>query len=487
MFALEAIRDWVDDPGAVTSWNPSPATLAMVREAPTSAVPASYQQAQHLRSYREHAARGTGMARLTIPAWNIAGRCDIRAMTYVINAYLRRHDTFRSWFECNDREHVLRRTISDPAGIKFIPTEYGEMTSAEWRNHVLATPSPLQWDCFRFGVIQRADHFTFYMAIDHLHVDATFLGPVFVELHVMYAALAGGAAPISLAEVGSYDDYCVRQRQYTSALTLESPEVRAWIQFAEQNNATLPQFPLPLGDPSVVGDLLTIQLMDEEQTNRFESACTGAGARFSGGVFACAALVEHELTGADTYCVITPTSTRSTPAERMTTGWFTGVVPVSVPVAPTSFADTVRAAQSSFDSGVDLAKVPFDRVLELAGSKLGLRTPQPGVPMISYLDATLPPLTPAVVSQWNGLNGRIYSDLGAAHQVGMWVNQFGKGTSITVAFPDNPIARVSIARYVDALKSAYVRVAEGRGVPARLTNVGASDVELFAELGLAAS
>ena len=49
---------------------------------------------------------------------------------------------------------------------------------------------------------------------------------LFVEIHMNYAALVGGGAPIQLPEAGSYDDYCVRQHEYTSALTLESPEVR---------------------------------------------------------------------------------------------------------------------------------------------------------------------------------------------------------------------------------------------------------------------
>lgn len=465
MFALEAIHDWVDAPGELISWNPSPATLTKVKDAPVSDVPASYQQAQHLRAYREHAARGTEMARLTIPAWNIPGRCDIRAMTYVINAYLRRHDTYRSWFEFAEGDRVVRRTIRNPKDIKFVAAEYGQKSSAQWREHILATPSPLQWDCFRFGVIQRADHFTFYMSIDHLHVDAMFMGLAFVEIHMMYAALVGGGAPIPLPEAGSYDDYCVRQRRFTSALTADSPQVRKWVRFAQHNDGTLPQFPLPLGDPSVPceGDLLTVQLMDEEQSNRFEGACTDAGARFIGGVFAAAALAEHQLTGSDTYCVITPTSTRSTHAELMTTGWFTGTVPITVPVTPTSFGDMARAAQASFDSGIDLAHVPFDRVLELAGRERGLREPEPGVPMISYLDATLAPLSPAVIAEWNALNGKIYSEMGAAHQVGMWINRFGNGTSITVAFPNNPIALESVTRYLDAMKSVFVRVSEGRG------------------------
>lgn len=465
MFALEAIHEWIDAPGELVSWNPSPATLTKAKDAPASDVPASYQQAQHLRAYREHAARGTEMARLTIPAWNIAGRCDIRAMTHVINAYLRRHDTYRSWFEFADGDRVVRRTLSNPRDIKFVPTQYGETTAAQWRERILATPSPLEWDCFRFGVIQRADHFTFYMSIDHLHVDAMFMGLAFVEIHMMYAALVGGGAPIPLPEAGSYEDYCVRQRKFTSALTSDSPQVRRWITFAERNNGSLPNFPLPLGDPTVPceGDLLTVQLMDERESDRFESACTDSGARFIGGVFAAAALAEQQLTGSEHYSVITPTSTRSTQAEMMTTGWFTGTVPISFPTDATSFAATASAAQASFDGGLDLAHVPFDRVLELAAAEAGLRKPEPGVPMISYLDATLAPLSPAVIAEWNGMKGKIYSELGAAHQIGMWINRFGNGTSVTVAFPNNPIARESVIRYLEAMKAVYARVAEGRG------------------------
>jgi mycolipenoyl-CoA---2-(long-chain-fatty acyl)-trehalose mycolipenoyltransferase / long-chain-acyl-CoA---trehalose acyltransferase len=480
VLALEAIHEWVDAPGELVSWNPSPATLAKAKGAPVADVPPSYQQAQHLRSYREHAARGTEMARLTIPAWNIAGRCDIRALTYVINAYLRRHDTYRSWFEFDEGDRVVRRTLQNPHDIKFVATKHGEKKSAEWREHILATPAPLQWDCFRFGLIQRADHFTFWMSVDHLHVDAMFMGLVFVEIHMMYAAVVGGRPPIRLPEAGSYDDYCVRQRKFTAALTLDSQQVQKWITFAEGNNGTLPQFPLPLGDPSVPceGDLLTVQLMDQDQSNRFESACMDAGARFIGGVFAAAALAEYELTGSETYHVITPTSTRSTQAEMMTTGWFTGTVPITVGVSSTSFGATARAAQASFDSGIDLAHVPFDRVLELAASDRGLRGPEPGVPMISYLDATLAPLSPAVVAEWNGMKGKIYSELGAAHQIGMWVNRFGNGTSVTVAFPNNPIARESVTRYIEAMKSVYVSVAEGRAEMAPVADLVDLDLKM---------
>jgi hypothetical protein len=279
-----------------------------------------------------------------------------------------------------------------------------------------------------------------------------------------YEVLAGGGAPIRLPEAGSYNDYCVRQHEFTAGLTLDSPDVRTWLDFLANNGGTLPTFPLPLGDPSepCTGDLLTVQLMDDHETDRFESACTSAGVRFIGGVFACAAIAHRELTGDDTYYVITPTTTRSTPAEFVTTGWFTGLVPLSVPVAGRSFAEVARAAQESFDSGLPVANVPIERVFELAESVPGIRPPGPGVPMLSYLDVGLPPLNPVIMSQWHRLDGHIYTDLGAANQVGMWVNRRAEGTIITAAYPDNPIARESVAEFVEQMKCIYLRVAEGR-------------------------
>jgi hypothetical protein len=215
--------------------------------------------------------------------------------------------------------------------------------------------------------------------------------------------------------------------------------------------------------------LLGVQLLDERQTNRFESACIAAGARFSGGVFACAALAEHELTGAETYYGITPTDTRSTPADFLTTGWYTGLVPITVPVAATSFGDTVRAAQASFDSGIALAKVPFERVMELAP---WLRQPRGSFPMLTfYLDVGLPPLSAFVNSQLDGLNARVYHDGRLNAQLDIRVNRLEKKTQLTLVFPKNPVARESVTRYIAAMKSVYARVADGRGAAAPLRDV----------------
>jgi mycolipenoyl-CoA---2-(long-chain-fatty acyl)-trehalose mycolipenoyltransferase / long-chain-acyl-CoA---trehalose acyltransferase len=237
MVALGTIHDWSPAPGAVVSRQASPSARAKARQAPISAVPAGYQQAQHLRGFCQHAVHGLDVAHLCIGAWDIVGVCDIPAMTCAINAHLRRRDTYHSWFEYKNAENVVWRTIRDSADVEFVPTENGEMTSADIRALILATPDPLQWDCFSLGRIQRADHFTFFMSVDHLRTDGMSAGVFFLEIHMMYAALLESGAPIPLPDPASYDNYSIGQ-QHTAALTPESPRIRSWIEFADSNDAT---------------------------------------------------------------------------------------------------------------------------------------------------------------------------------------------------------------------------------------------------------
>lgn len=338
---ISTISEWEPSAGALISWHASPASRAKALAAPVSAVPPSYIQTRHLRSFSQQAARGLEHSRLLIASCEVFGRCDVRAMTYVINAHLRRHDTYRSWFEYQDADHILRHTMAEAADIEFVATEHGEKNIAELRDHILATPDSLQWDCFSFGIIQGADRFTFYASVDHLHADGQFVGVGLMEFQSMYLALAMGEPPVGMSEGGSYDDYCVRQRRYTTALTLDSPKVRTWVDFAEANDGTFPKFPLPLGDPSVPcnGDLISATLLDKRQTEKFDAACTAADTRFIGGMFACIALALQEVIGAQTgaegdatgaaggtygtYAGLTPKDTR-TPEDLATQGWFTG-------------------------------------------------------------------------------------------------------------------------------------------------------------------
>ncbi|WP_231986374.1 acyltransferase [Mycobacterium sp. E2479] len=418
-------------------------------------------QDAHLRGFSRYAARGLDYARLVIGSGDEPGRCDVRAMSYVINSHLRRHKTYHSWFEYDDADSIVRHTIVDPADIEFVLTRQDSMTPPEWHQYVLSTPDPLQWDCFRFGIIQRNDHFTIFAIVDHLHCDPTIIAGLYTEIVMNYRLLVAGRALGQAPPPASHDDFCVREQQHVASLTLDSVEVRKWIEFAENNGGTLPDFPLPLGDLSQAagGDVLVDRLMDQGQTAEFESRCIAAGARVSGGLFACIALAQHELTGATTYYGLAPTDKRRSLAEFSTMGWFTGVVPFTVPVNPSSFEETARAAQTSFDSNMGLADVSFNEILKLAP---WLRAWGPNCTMVNYMDAGLPPFSATVTSHMKDANVSIYCDpRDPAHLYFSVIRLFDE-VSMWVNLPKNAIAKDSVIRYVSAMKSVLKRVADGR-------------------------
>jgi len=455
------VYDWTPEAGRIVSWQASPASLAKARQAPVSEVPLSAMQDAHLRGFSRYAERGLDYARLVIGSGDEPGRCDVRAMSYVINSHLRRHKTYHSWFEYGDAESIVRHTIVDPTDIEFVPIRQDNMTPREWHQFVLSTPEPLQWDCFRFGIIQRDDHFTIFAIVDHLHCDPTIIAGLYTEIVMNYRLLVAGRALVQAPPPASHDDFCIREQQHVASLTLDSAEVRKWIEFAERNGGTLPDFPLPLGDLSQAtgGDVVVDRLMDQQQTAEFESRCIAAGARVSGGLFACLALAQHELTGATTYYGLAPTDKRRSLAEFSTMGWFTGVVPFTVPVNPTSFEETARAAQASFDANMDLANVSFNEILKLAP---WLKAWGPNCTMVNYMDAGLPPFSATVTSHMKDANVSIYCDpRDPAHLYFSVIRLFDE-VSMWVNLPKNAIAKDSVLRYVATMKSVLKRAADGR-------------------------
>lgn len=458
--ALGTLSDWEPEPGPTVVWQPSAAALAVAQRAPINAVPASYMQEQHIRGYIDQTAVGLDYSRLMVLSCDMAGRCDRRAIDYIINAHVRRHETYRSWFEHADDGRLIRHVIDDPADIQLVAVDHGDLTLPQVRELLTQTPDPLQWDCFRFGIIQGKSHFTFFASIDHVHVDAAVAGVTLMELYFMYNALVAGGAPLELPAAGNYSEFCVRQHQFTSALTLESPEIAAWRDFAESNENSLPGFPLPLGDPAqpCPAAMVTVTMLGEKQTVDFETVCTDAGARFIGGVLACCGLAEQELTGKGTYYGLTPRDTRRSPDDDLTLGWFTGLIPITVEIGDSSFADAAQSAQVSFDSGRTLADVPYQRVRELVPT---LGKPPPNFPVVNFLDAGAAPLSALIAAGLDDLNIGVYSDGRYSYQMSVYVIRVGEETAATAVFPDNPQAHESVARYLAVLKSVFERVAAG--------------------------
>ena len=462
MVALGNISGWQPSHGPVTTWMASPAAREAARAARRSDKPPTYQRAQHLRKAHESKAMGKQLPRLMVVAWDIAGVCDIPAMTAAINAHVRRHDAYHDWFEYENGVFV-RRMIDNPEAIDFVPVEFGYMEAEQIRTHALTTtPETLEWDCFTFGIVQHSDYFTFYASVDHLHIDGISAGLIFFDIHLMYHHLATTVdqyQPSTLPQVRSYRDYAARQHDKLASLTLSSPETKGWIDFAQDADGDWPSFPLPLGDTQAdnKGAFVTVELLNGVDTEAFDTACHAAGARFIGGVLACAALAARELTGTETYHGFTPYDTRTPGIDAMTVGWFASLFPVTVPTGTGSFPEAARAAQNSFDAAKHLAGMPIDRVLELATSaQLEIKPPTRPAMMLSFIDFRKIPVS----ALWEETNFGTYGDNLNYGEVNAWINRHATRTTVTVSFPDNPDARKSVHRYIATLSQVFADVAQ---------------------------
>ena len=457
MVSQGPINSWQPANGPVTTWTASAASRDTMRAADRNPLPPSFQQAGHLRAAFYGKALGRELPRLMVIAWDIPGTCDIDAMTTAINAHIRRNDTYHNAFEF-ENGNIFRRTIENPADIEFVPDSHGDMSAEEIRELALSTtPGTLEWDCFTFGVIQKDDHFTCYASVDHLHIDGMSAGLIFLDIHLSYADLVAGRT-VAAPETAGYTDYTARQREHVAGMTASSPEIRSWIDFAKEADGDWPSFPLPLGDTwtNTRGNFVTVELLDAHETTAFDAACRDAGARFSGGVMACAALAEHDLTGKSVFHGFTPSDTRTPGPDTMSVGWFASLFPVTVPMGDTSFGETALAAQKSFDANRSLATVPFERVLELVDvNELGVKLPSQPALMVSYMDFRKIP----VASLWEETNFGVYGDNLSHGSINMWINRQVDRTTVTISFPDNADARHSVHRYVAALSHAFADAA----------------------------
>ena len=462
MADLRPLDEWTGPPAALTIWRPSGASMERAQYAPVSPVPPSFEQEQHLRAFRACEKRQEEMARLLIVVWDESGQCDLRVMSHVVTAHLRRHDTYHSRFE-EQGSALVRRVLADSAAIQMEPTALGVLSAEDWRRHVVATPNPFTWDCFRFGILQRANGFTWFASIDHLHADATVIAFLMEEIHAAYHAVLDGEVPARLASPGRYLDYCTGQRKRAAAATLADADVTAWVAFLHRNDGRMPPFPLPLGvlEDRCLAEHVHVDILDAADMSAFEAACHASGARVIGGLLACAALTERELAGGSRYSVVTPKTTRESPEAYRTSGWCTGVLPIDFDVGERSFSELAFTAQDAFDRRLSLANVPIERVLELAAGIPAIQPVATGGVMLSYMDASLPPLSAHVARRWHKANGRVYINQGMATQVALWFFRTQGGLSLTAAYPANATAGASMKRYVEALRGACNRVAVG--------------------------
>ncbi|MGW4365663.1 condensation domain-containing protein [Nocardia takedensis] len=460
------IEEWSPAPGRLTSWSATPESVARARLAPVHPAPPSHQQEQYLRAADRHAAaefRYSGLCLVTaeIPT----GDLDRAALTRAINAFLLRHDTFRTWFRIA-ADGALERHLVPEQDVAFAPVDCGWVDDPHTvRDHVQkTTPGPFEWDCFSFGAIEREDSTTVYLAVDHLHTDGFGQYLSGFDLALLYTREVWPDAPEMLSPAAAYLDYCVTERSYTAQLTLASPGVRKWLELIRGNEGRLPSFPLPLGRHVDAYDRSahrTTTLFDEAAAARFERRCRAGGAEFVGGIFAAAALADHELADSDYYFGMTPVSTRGSTAERASVGWYATLVPVAFPLGTPTFDKIVTRAQHAYENGLRLVPTSFQRVVELlpADSDLDLR-PGWSCPMISYVDAR-----DLIGNEFfDTASVGLYANRAASEQVLIWINRLATQTTLSVIHPDTPVAHDSVDRYVNRLRAIF-RAAAGEETP----------------------
>ncbi|MFE3260880.1 condensation domain-containing protein [Nocardia sp. NPDC059091] len=455
------IDDWHPAPGRVTGWTLAPESHAAMLTAPLHPAPPSYQQEQYLRATLRNIDAGVRASRLCMISFEIPGRPDLAAMARTVTRFLRRHDTFASWFTHEPCGSVVRRTVA--AGVITVVTQdYRHFeSSADIREHVQSqVPNALHWDCFGFGVIEHEQSYTVFAAIDHLHTDGVAQALTCTELLMIYGSEVSGGG-VELPPAGSHIAYCARERAVNSVLRAGSRQVRMWAKLLQRNGGVMPALPVDLGADAGPGfrqgAQLTIPLFDADTADGFEQACTDHGGRFLGGLFTVLALTELELAGREWYFVLTPVNTRTTPQENISIGWYTNLVPVAFDLDPDdSFTSLVGAAQWAGDTAKELTDVSPHRVLELATPDLGVHA-EPGwaAAMLSYVDVRKIP----GVEMFDKIKGGMFGNRAAAGAVYLWVNRFPDVTTLSLLYPDTPEAHASIDRYVKTLTSIASAVA----------------------------
>ena len=441
----QSLADWQSEPGRVINWKPYNSSLESIARAEIVDIPPSHQQEQHLLRFQARQANEIDLERLLIVRWQIAGHCDIEALTHAIHFHLHSHDTYHSWLStCKDKS-IIRRLLRDPTTIKLEPRDEGWMSSDEMIAHLSQTPQPTEWDCFQIGIIQTSHFFTLYACVDHLYSDSFMIPIIHQDLVINYARLSRGAGIIN-TERSSHIDSCRRQRTFTSGLSMDHPLMSQWVEILKQWNGKLPIFPLELGRingayPAIMRSLL---VLDSLESLAAQKAFKQEGIPFVFGLMSTLAIVEHQLTGKQEAGFLTPISTRKSKADRNTLGWCTGIVPCLAILRSRQWSEVARDLHASFKRNRALAELPLECVPKMEETHdIGHSGNQMGY-MVSYMDTSFPPLHGDFSKQYWQNNSYAFINVGISSQVALWFTRSPSGLSVTVSHPNTTEAITSI-------------------------------------------
>ncbi|MCM2576970.1 condensation domain-containing protein [Streptomyces meridianus] len=455
------IRDHEALPGRAVEWRVHADTVAAADRSGPDSRPPSHIQEAHLR-----AALVLRELHVDIPAWlavtfEIAGRLDRAALETAFLRLIDRHETLRSGFRvCGER---LERFTLD-AGAICIEAADGPLlgSAAEVTAHLEErfgkATDPLAWPYYTFVVIEREKSATVYLAFDHINIDAYSLALATYDVVELYEAAAAGRGP-ELPPVGSYVDFCHRERESAGTVGDDHETVAGWRGFLNACGGRLPSFPLDLG--VLHGEELPRQsslcewLLDAADADAFGTACRKSGGTFLSGVLAAAGIVAREVGRQPVYRSVIPFHTRSEAQWVASMGWYIGVAPITVDLSGAQeFHEAVRSAEDAVRAAKPMADVPFFRVSEFLGPALSITSPDPFA-FISYIDMRVAP----GADSWEAWKACVIGRASYGDQACMWINRGHDGVYVACRFPDTRLGRENVPRFVRHLRRVLTATA----------------------------
>lgn len=468
---MNLLRDWPAPTGPARLFYASARARAAQAAAPDRGVPPSEIQRAALDSSRETSAYMQGNAvRILGLGFKVFDHYDDDAFRRACEAHLRRHDVYHTgfFFDAASRDWASRTMAAEAIELSGESVDVAAPGAAgETFVEMITARQPRipDWDLFSFSAlgIEHAGpeaenpEFTVAICLDHLLTDGFSIFMIFEEIMMFYEAFRAGAAELSdLPEHASHADYAKRDQAFCAELTADSPQVQEWQRFKALHNGALPGFSFATGladrEDFAPGRMTTIpDFLSVAESDAFEAACKAAGGSLSAGFMAVAALIDRLVRHTETFTVCTPRSTRSTPAEHYTMGWFAHPVPLEFTVGDT-FAETVAAARQANKDVRFMIGVPVYPAQKVFDPTLSSMPPE--MTSLSFIDTRLIPT-------YRDLERHAFTVIGTrrnAKSVHYWVNRVGHGTNLNFMHPDTPELAAGLPAFADLFRQIVATI-----------------------------
>ncbi|MGB3772493.1 MAG: condensation domain-containing protein [Rhodococcus sp. (in: high G+C Gram-positive bacteria)] len=451
--------------GLLTEWIPSVGPHASTPEDAgwlRDERPTSYVHEAHLR--RTLANPMAGRESWLGTAFDIAGSLDVPAFRRAVRRWMDRHEGMRSNATVDpDTGHLSR--VTAPVGatdiwvIRQEPCTHADEVREHLQHLFDEYTSPLAWPSYAFVTLEPApgdepspDRFTVFFAADHSIIDGFSIVLIAHELTRLYEEETTGA-PAGLFPTGSYLDFGELERTLCLGVDHKHDAAVEWTSFLRENGGRFPSFPLDIGpEPAerVPQNGLSDWILDPAEAEAFTAACRASGPGFLPGLMAALAAAACAVSGAERFRTVTPMHTRHDPSWTASLGWFVGIAPFAVDVAPgESFADLLTRSNAELARTRPVARVPFDLIAEATGID--------GAPrfVVSFMDVRFAP----DAQKWPDIRARALRSKKYDHDVYLWVHRTPQGVNVSARFPDTERATAAVHRLVAELRAVLGEVA----------------------------